>query len=120
VLDGPGSDSIATSTKKAAAVAKVFLHNDQQQLALLEGDTKKAEEAHTKAIAAVKAAAEMQVSFPTLPGDLASAIPPPPAPAVEATTAPTTEATATAEADSPDVTAIRAAFMAFSQAAEKG
>ena len=38
IIDGPGSDSIAMSTKKAASISRIFLLYDQQQLALLGGD----------------------------------------------------------------------------------
>ena len=120
ILGGPGADPIATSTKKAAAISKIFLLNNQQQLAMLKGDKAGADKSHAAAIDAVKAAADMQVTFPNLPGDLAAAIPPPPAPApTEPTTAPTTEGS-TAEADSPDVQAIRAVMTAYIGALEKG
>ena len=61
----------------------------------------------------------MQASFPTLPGDLAAAIPPPPAPAP--TEAPATEPAAAASADAdPEVTAVRAVLATFIDDAQKG
>jgi hypothetical protein len=108
IIDGPGSDSIALSTKKAASISRIFLLYDQQQLALLGGDKTAADKAHADAIAAVKAAADMQVSFPTLPGDLAAAIPPPPAPAPTETPA-TEPAAAPADGAAPATPAAPAA-----------
>jgi hypothetical protein len=119
VLGSAGSDPLTTTTKKAAAISKIFLLNSQQQLAMLKGDKAGADKAHAAAVDAVKAAADLQVTFPNLPGDLAAAIPPPPAPATEPTSAPTTEG-ATAEADSPDVQAIRTMLQTFIDALAKG
>jgi hypothetical protein len=122
ILNNAANDSIAKSTQQAAAISKVFLLYSQQQLATLTGDKAGADKAHADAVALIKSAAtDMQVNFPALPGDLAAAIPPPPAPAPteQPTTAPTTEG-ATAEADSPDVQSCRTVFATFLQAALKG
>jgi hypothetical protein len=125
IIDGPGADSISTSTKKAASISKIFLLYNQQQLALLKGDKAGADKAHADAVTAVKAAADLQASFPTLPGDLAAAIPPPPAaaPAETPATSPAegaaTAPTAAAE-DSPEVQAIRAVTTSFLDALAKG
>lgn len=96
IIDGPPGTStpersVIENTKKAASITRIFVLYGQQQLAILQGNKGAANKVHSDAIAAVKAAADLQVSFPTLPGDLAAAIPPPPAPASapsEATTQP--------------------------------
>jgi hypothetical protein len=123
VVDGPGSDRIAMMTKKAAILARIFVNYGQQQLALLQANQQAADAAHAKAVEDVKrAATEFQVMFPTLPGDLASAIPPPPAPPpTEATTAPSETATGPSEtAGSPDEQAIHATLASFIDALQKG
>jgi hypothetical protein len=81
IIDGRGSGSLADGTKRAASLTRIFVLYGQQQLAILQGNNGAASKAHADAVAAVKAAADLQVMFPTLPGDLAAAIPPPPAPA---------------------------------------
>jgi hypothetical protein len=122
VVDGPGSDRIAMTTKKAAILARIFVDYGQQQLALLQANQAAADAAHKKAVEDVQRAAnEMQVTFPTLPGDLAAAIPPPPAPPATAPAeAATTAPTETAAADSPDVQAIRVVVQSFLDALDKG
>jgi hypothetical protein len=83
ITDGPGGDELIENTKKAAAVARIFVFYGQQQLALLQGNAALAQQLDASARAAVKAAADLQVTFPNLPGNLEAAIPPPPAPATE-------------------------------------
>ncbi len=72
IIDGRGSGSLAEGTKRAASLTRIFVLYGQQQLAVMQGNKGAASKAHADAVAAVKAAADLQVMFPTLPGDLAA------------------------------------------------
>ena len=101
IINGPGGDELIQNTIKAAAISRIFVFYGQQQLASLQGNAA-AQQLDASARQAVKAAADLQVSFPNLPGNLEAAIPPPPAPATEpAAPSDTTPAPAAAPAAAP-------------------
>jgi hypothetical protein len=106
VIDGPPgmgpSSQISSDLKKSALVARIFVIFDEQLLAKIEGNTAAAQQKEAAARAAVNAAVQAEVTFPSLPGDLAALVPAPAAPATAPAAAPAAAPT-TAPASTPAV-----------------
>jgi hypothetical protein len=61
IIDGPPGESVAQATRKSASITRIFVLYGQGKLAAMQGKKDEVASKHKEAVAAVKAAAELQV-----------------------------------------------------------